>query len=320
MQSLIIFPIIIYMRQPTVIVPYAGPDPSGRIDDIFLYLRPESNGVLVESTLMKVLRGNSQYRDQAELVYLANLPGDFIMENHVIEEHYSINYKFAAGGKRCFTSKMVSRFEQHFGKSVQDCELVGAFDALDRLSLTEEELFSLWVPFEDILFINGQSVKKYKELYIVNYDIPALLHKNNYSTDIAVMVLRSSLDRQDFREMISQMERALVSRGIMDADKPPSRYFHYSKSPFEQILDGMGYLYTPEGRHLPLENISFTANLLENGFSIEEIQGIMKYPIMGFREEGNLIEDNVFMRARNKSFSEALQILASARWQLYIDY
>ncbi|MBB6482062.1 hypothetical protein [Spirochaeta isovalerica] len=308
------------MRQPTVIVPYGGPDSSGRVDDIFLYLRPESNGVLVESTLMTVLRGQKQYRDNAELVYLANLPGDFIMDNHVIEEHYSINYKFAAGGRKCFTPMMKKRFEEHYGVLFDDCDVVGSFDALDLLSLSEEELFSIWVPFEDILFVNGQSVKKYKDLYIINYDIPALLHKNNYATDIAVMVLRSSLSLKDFHRMIVSMEEALVSRGIMDNSKPPSRYFHFSKSPFEQILDGMGYLYTPEGDHLPLENISFTVSLLENGFSMDEIQGIMKYPIMGFEEKGNLIEDNVFIRTRNKTFSEALQILVSAKWQIYIDY
>ncbi|MBN2657001.1 MAG: hypothetical protein JXR86_08065 [Spirochaetales bacterium] len=308
------------MRQPTVIVPYGGPDSSGRVDDIFLYLRPESNGVLVESTLMAVLRGDKQYRDNAEMVYLANLPGDFIMDNHVIEEHYSINYKFAAGGRQCFTPAMKKQFELHYGKAFDRCEVVGAFDALDRLSLSEEELFSIWVPHEDILFLNGQSVKKYRDLYIINYDIPALLHKNNYSTDIAVMVLRSTLNRQDFHGMIVNMEEALVKRGIMDGNKPPSRYFHYSKSPFEQILDGMGYLYTPEGKHLPLENISFTVNLLENGFSIDEIQGIMKYPIMGFEENGSLVEDNVFMRTRNKTFTEALQVLVSAKWQIYIDY
>lgn len=308
------------MREPTVIIPYRGPDPTGSFNDIFLYLRPESNGILVESTLLGVIRSASEFREKAELIYLANLPGDFIMVNHVIEEHYSINYKFAAGGKSCFTPLMKARFEAHYGTPFDQCEVVGAFDALDRLELSEEELFSMWVPVEDILFLNGQSVKKYRDLYIVNYDIPALLHKNNYSTDIAVMILRSSLDRNNFHEMIARMETALVKKGIMDGDKPPSRYFHYSKSPFEQILDGMGYLYSPQGFHLPLDNISFSVNLLENGFSLREIQGIMKYPIMGFEVDGTIVEDNVFIRTRNKTFSEALNILVSARWQIYIDY
>ena len=50
---------------------------------------------MVESILMGVLRGDPLFRECAELVYLANLPGDFIIENHVIEDHYSVNYRFA---------------------------------------------------------------------------------------------------------------------------------------------------------------------------------------------------------------------------------
>lgn len=308
------------VRKPTVIIPYSSPDVSGKSNDVFLYLRPETNGVLVESTLLGVIRGNPEFRKGADLAYLANLPGDFILKNHVVEEHYSIKYKFAACGRKCFTPLMKEKFEEYFNVPFDKCTVVGAFDALDNLGLMEEELFRLWVPYEDILFINGQSIKKYGNLYIINYDMPALLHKNNYSTDIAVMIIRTTLERDRFLAMTQQMEYALIERGIMDRDKPPSRYFHYSKGPFEQILDGMGYLYTPEGSHLPLENISFAAALLENGFTREEIIGVMKYPIMGF-EEGNVsLEDNIFVKTQHKSYREAMEILVSARWQIYIDY
>lgn len=308
------------MRQPTVIIPYSGPDPTGNFNDIFLYLRPESNGVLVESTLMKVIRSSFLFRDRVEMVYLANLPGDFIMKNHVIDEHYSINSKFAVGGKSYFTPLMKARFEEHYGKPIEDCDVVGAFEVMDRLNLTEEELFSIWVPNKNILLVNGQSVKKYNNIYIINYNIPALLHKNNYSTDIAVMLLRSSLDNHNLLEMIRKMEEALIQNGIMDKDKPPSRYFHYSKGPFEQILDGMGYLYTPEGSHLPLEHLSFTVYLLKNGFNLKEIEKILRFPIMGFEQNGSIVEDNIFRRTTNKTFADALKVLVSARWQIYIDY
>jgi hypothetical protein len=307
------------MRKPTVIVPYKGPDCSGNVEDVFLYLRPESNGILVESILMNVLRGNTTYRDRAELIYLANLPGDFILKNHVIEDHYSVNYRFACKGKSLFTDPMKSRFEAFFHRNYESADILGAFEALKKLQMNPEDLFNIWVSEKDMIQINGQTVKKYENMYIINYDIPALLHKNNYSTDIAVMVLRSSLEKDTFKEMIGGMETALIEKGVMDNKKPPSRYFHYSKGPFEQILDGLGYLYSTDGKHLSLENISFTNKLLQTGFSLKEIVGVINNPIMCFAEKENLIEDNVFVRTRSKNFDEALDVLRSARYQVYLN-
>lgn len=306
------------MRKPTVIVPYMGPDCSGTVEDIFLYLRPETNGVLVESILMRILRGNSLYRDNAELVYLANLPGDFIIQNHVVETHYSVNYRFACKGSTLFTESMKKDFEEYFNVPFEPTKIIGAFEALREFKLEPEELFNIWVPQEEMMHINGQSIKKYKNRYIINYNIPALLHKNNYSTDIAVMILRSSLDKGNFKKMIEEMQSVLIAQGLMDRAKPPSRYFHYSKGPFEQILDGSGYLYSSEGKHLSLENISFMEKLLKSGFSIKEINGVISNPIMCFAEKNKLVEDNLFIRTRSNNFQEALDVLKSARYQIYL--
>ena len=152
------------MRKPTIILPYSGPDPSGLVEDIFLYLRPESNGVQVESILMKVLRNKAEYRENAELVYLANLPGDFIIQNHVIEDHYSVNYRFACRGKSLFTPFMKERFEAHFQENFDQAIILGAFEALEYLGMNAEELFSIWVPPQEMIQINDQSIKKYKNI------------------------------------------------------------------------------------------------------------------------------------------------------------
>ena len=44
------------MKKPDILIPYKGPDSSaGKTTDIFIYLRPESNGVISESAIMKVI-------------------------------------------------------------------------------------------------------------------------------------------------------------------------------------------------------------------------------------------------------------------------
>jgi len=76
------------VRLPSVLVPYTGPTAEPGEQDIAVYLRPESNGVRVESTMLKVLRQSLAARDRTRLVYLANLPGDFIVSRGVVRDHY----------------------------------------------------------------------------------------------------------------------------------------------------------------------------------------------------------------------------------------
>ncbi|HKJ86055.1 MAG TPA: hypothetical protein VKA06_08260, partial [Spirochaetia bacterium] len=157
---------------PQILVPYPGPDGSGEIQDIFVYLRPETNGVLVESLLLKVIQGCSQYRSGIRLVYLANFPGQFIVDNHIVERHYAHKFFFAVHGKRAFTSRMKDVFSRRFEVQFADADVIGSFEALQVLDMTPDQLFRLWVPAEDVLHIDGQTIKRYEGRFIVNYDIP----------------------------------------------------------------------------------------------------------------------------------------------------
>ena len=100
-------------RLPSILVPYPGPRVESDVQDIALYLRPESNGVLVESTIMRVI--TSGYRQNTRMVYLANIPGDFVVARRVVERHYRLKIQFARSGKDAFTPQMQRRFERAFG-------------------------------------------------------------------------------------------------------------------------------------------------------------------------------------------------------------
>jgi len=283
------------VRKPSILVPYSGPDASGNCKDVFIYLRPESNGVYVESSLLKVIRGKSLYLNNTSLVYLANLPGDFIVNKHIIERHYSVKLYFAAHGKNAFTKDMIKRFEAFFQESFNDAKIIGAFEALRKFDIDYNELFHLWVNPFDMLVVNGQSIKKKDDYYIVNYDIPALLHKNSKNTDIAVMVVRTSLIWDDFHKMVEDMGAALIEAGLMDPLKPASRFFHYSKGPFSEIQDGIGYLYHKDGTSIEPTALSFVQYLMNKGFSIDQVLGMIHNPIMAFRDEDDsVVEESLY--------------------------
>lgn len=283
------------VRLPKIIVPYSKTCVEDQCQDIVVYLRPETNGIHVESTLLRVLR-EPEKKDRLKLVYLANLPGSFIVQKRIVENHYSTRVHFAAQGRNGFTPTMISQFERFFGIPFAQARILGAFEALQQLKISPEQLFNIWVPVYDILEINGQLIKRVEpDLFIVNYDIPALLHKNNNNTDVAVMVFRTAMSYQEFKPLVEDMRQALISNGILDPYKPESRVFHYSKGPFEQLLDGLGYVFLDTEHQATLDDLHFGLYLKDKGLSEAEIRQVLDNPIMEFTVPGGtVLEANLY--------------------------
>ncbi|WP_053335725.1 hypothetical protein [Salinispira pacifica] len=301
---------------PTIIVPYPGPSSEWGVQDIFVYLRPETNGVLVESTMLKVIKSAEEYSSAMKLVYMANFPGEFILKNNIIEQYYALKLHFAVMGRRAFTPSMINRFNRYFHKDFQDCEVLGAFNAIHHLHMEPEELFHTWVAEEDIAVIEGQTVKKIDDIFVVNYDIPALLHKNNKETDIAVMVFRTKLGYSHVRGLVRTMHRALVDGGIINPKFDPSRAFHYSKGPFEQIMDGIGYLFTQNREKIGIEDFTFGNYLINRGIDRDLICGSLMNPVVGIEDDdGKIREVNLLQHTSGMDYSEAYSALKRVRYQ-----
>lgn len=306
-------------RLPKVLVPYPGPCTDDGVNDIFVYLRPESNGVNVESTILRVIKSNSLYDEGNQLVYMANLPGDFMVTKRIVENHYAVKLHFAVKGAAAFTPHMKKTFEGFFQIPFQEARIVGGFEALTLLNLDPEELFNLWVSPFDMLVINGQTIKRKDDLFIVNYNIPALLHKNSNVTDIAVMVFRSSLTWAQIHKMIDDMGEALIKKEIMDPLKPASRFFHFSKGPFGQILDGIGYLYERGDKPVPLRDISFARYLMDRGITEEQVRQVLRNPLFLLdRGDGDLQEENIIDATVTESYQGGYEELMACRAQFFL--
>ena len=203
-------------EQPTIIIPYPGPSRAPDVQDIFIYLRPESNGVRVEGPLLKSIRDYPAPKDSLRIIYMANIPGSFLVKHRIIEEHYSLNVRFAVHGRDLFTANMRRAFEEYFQISFNEADIIGSFEALGKLKLNYEELFHLWLPEKDLFTIHGQTVKRFKGLFIVNYDIPALIHKNNNRTNIFVIILRSFLPYSENHKIMDLTGKTLCEQGLLD--------------------------------------------------------------------------------------------------------
>jgi hypothetical protein len=293
---------------PTVIVPYPGPSQVPGVQDIFVYLRPETNGVIAESTILKVVKNANLHGDVMSLVFLANLPGEFIVKHKIVEQFYSLRLHFAVHGANAFTPAMRRQFEAHFKIDLASAAVHGAFDAMDRLQLKPEELFDLWVPEHDLLHMQGQIIKRIHGLFVVNYDIPALIHKNSKQTDIAVMLFRTSFGYEEVNALVQSMHKALCGSGILSSQLDVARAFHYSKSPLAQVLDGIAYLYPILGPQLRIQDLTFAHWLLDQQISIEKLASLLRNPIVMIHDDqGESQEVNLFQYTQFDSYSQSLK-------------
>lgn len=300
--------------RPSVLVPFPGPaKPPYR--DVFVYLRPESNGVKVESLLLKAIEQERKNKTDINLVYLANLPGEFIQHHKIVEKHYHLRLYFAIMGASAVTAYMKRAFYNHFGTEFDNSKVLGAFEYLRFKKINPEDLFDIWVPEQNVLELMGQSVKKIDDVFVINYDIPALLHKNNNSTDIAVMVFRTSVSVKKFLSIISKMNRAVIDSGLLEEVKSLRRIFHVSRSPFEELLDAAGYLYNRDGKPVPLQETSYYTFLKNKGLSDDCIIALMKRPIVSMHDN---VERSIFKLTEDMLYQEAFEILSELECQALV--
>ncbi|HDQ15172.1 MAG TPA: hypothetical protein ENN41_10205 [Sediminispirochaeta sp.] len=305
---------------PTVVIPFNPQCDSDLCQDTCVYLRPETNGVEVESAMMRTIQSSPVYRDNVQLVYLANLPGEFIGRRRIIEHHYHLKLMFAKRGKRLFTDYMKREFSRYFGTPFESARIYGSFEAMKRLGYSREDLFHMWVPAKEILHLNGQTIKRVDDIFIVNYDIPAILLKDRSNTDVAVMILRTRLGPESIHSLMMETVDTLRQRGMLRKSQTFTRIFHFSRSPFEQILDGVGFLYSENGSHIPLRKIHFFRYLLERGIDAKTIRKILVYPIFGFEDEkSGYYEQTIYAASYGMGYEEAYQKLLSAKAQVLLE-
>lgn len=305
---------------PTVVIPFDPECQTEHCQDVCVYLRPESNGVQVESAMMRTIQANPTYRENVKLVYLANLPGEFIGRRKVIEHHYRLKILFSMKGKKLFTDYMKKAFSEYFDEPFEDAEILGSFEAIRKHGFSRDDLFNIWVDQKEIFHLNGQTIKHFNGLYIVNYDIPAILKKNKANTDVAAMILRTRLGPDSIHRLTKDMIEALKERDFLQGTKSITRVFHFSRSPFEQILDCTGFLYNSEGSHVELRKIHFYRYLVEKGVSSLTIRKFLEYPLFGFEDaEGNYFEDTIYAVTHGMGYEEAYKKFLEAKTQILLD-
>jgi hypothetical protein len=287
-----------------------------------IYVRPKTNMVSYEK---EILLGIKPY---ADVVYLANLNGRLFIDNALILEHYSTQYRFAMFGKIEVEkySEMIKSFEKYFQENFEKANIIGSFEALIQLKKTPEELFNTIVEEKDFLKILGQTIKKIDNFYVINYDIPSILDNYRPETNIFVIVIRLKHKDISFKEIDQAIYKNIQndkSTPIIDEEKliklhwneKIRRTYHISHNYITAMFDMIDFVFDKDGKMLNPEQIPFLKKLFMNDLLNEEkFKNLKEYNIVYLNDNGEKKLINLAEEANNKTVDECVGLLQKIVW------
>ncbi|OHD16249.1 MAG: hypothetical protein A2Y34_05075 [Spirochaetes bacterium GWC1_27_15] len=284
-----------------------------------IYVRPETNEVHYEKA---IILGITPF---ADVVYLANLNGKIFIKDALILEHYSLQYKFAIYGKEELAKypEIITKFEDHFQTDFHNAKIIGAFDAVLKLGVSDEQLFNTMVEEKDFLRIYGQTIKKIDDYFVINYDIPAIIRKYTPKANVFTIVARfkkedySFMDiNQSIFEQIKKNNAPIISedryKEKVEWNEKIKRTYHFSRNHIMAMFDMVDFVIRPNNNHIIFEETPLGRILIEkNHISSEALLIIKDYPLIHISINGEKKLVNLLEEANNKSLEECVELIKS---------
>ncbi len=305
------------LPKPDVIINYNfSPD---NLNPVFIAsVRPESNEIPYEKVILLGIK------DFADVVYLANLNGKILLQNSVVFDHYSSQFKFAVyGGKEiAMYPEMVERFEQYFGVKFDNAPFLGSFDAVIRLNKTPEQLFDTIVDEKDFMYMYGQTIKKIDGYYVINANLPSII--NRYTADINMFVVAArcrsnfcdfdAISRSIYDMVKGGSRTPLIDEHILqnlDWGKRIKRTFHLSNNYINAMFDMIDYIFHPDNTRITFAETPLGLTAMQRyGISEQDLVNLKNAPLVYVVDElgrKNLVDLEEY--AQGKSFDQCIELL-----------
>ena len=265
------------MGAPNIIIPYPqGEDGFTDCGDLAAYaaayVRPETNNVLYERAILAGLRTHGK------IIYCANIAGSVFTRDSILENHYPSQFRFARDphGELSKFPEIRARVEEHFRLSLEHTRLLGSFEAVQALGVTEEDLFETIVPAPDYLGCWGQSFKRLAGAIVVNPNLPAIAKRHAPPANVFAVVVRSlgtsgpffeGMNEAVFKEITSRSETPVIDGEKLDSlvwSERIRRTYHLSSNHLMAMFDMPDYVYTADGTRLDLAETPLGRWLVKN--------------------------------------------------------
>jgi hypothetical protein len=271
--------------KPDVLIDYLPGD--SNLPMAVVYVRPETNEIHYEKS---IILGIMPF---ADVVYLANLNGRLFIKDALILEHYSSQYKFAIYAKEEMAKypEMVNEFENYFGVKFEKAKIIGAFEALLRMEITDEGMFNKIVIGKNFHRFYGQTIKKIENYYVVNYDIPAIIKRYVPQANVFALAIRFRTDdvnflsvNQSIFEQIKSNHAEIISEAKLkklEWNEQIKRTYHISRNHVMAMFDMMDFIIKVNNTHINFTDTPFGKMLIEDyGFADEELYQLKENPLI----------------------------------------
>ncbi len=279
---------------PNIIIPYPREEDGLRAHGetaayTVAYVRPETNNVLYERAILSGLRS------RGTIIYCANISGSIFQRDQILERHYSTQFRFARDprGELARFPEITTRLEAHFKLSVREANLLGSFDAVESLGISEEDLLETIVPAADYLGCWGQSFKRISGAIVVNPNLPAIITRHSPAANVFAVVARSleagpgffeEVNRKIFTEITARAETPLLDAEKLDAldwSERIRRTFHLSVNHLMTMLDMADFVYCGSEKRLDVTDTPLGKLLIgEGAVTPEELRSMKSYPLV----------------------------------------
>ncbi len=284
-----------------------------------IYLRPDTNILSYEHALLK---GIEQY---AKVIYMANLNGGIFIKNALILDHYAYEYKYSIYAKQEIAKfpEMISEFENHFKEKFEKARIIGAFESLILLGLSPQKLFDYIVEEKDFLKFYGNTIKKIRGFYIINYNIPALIEKYDTKTNIFILAIQFKSDKYSFKEINDSIIDNIKNdrhtpiidekkfKKNMDLCEKVKRTYHISTSHIKSMFDMTDFIFKRDGSQITFSETPMGKLLIENNIPEFKIKQIKDYPIVYINENNKKKLINLPDESIGKSIDDSIDLVKS---------
>ena len=257
------------------------------------YVRPETNNVLYERAILSGLRAHGT------IIYCANINGSVFRRDKILERHYPTQFRFARDPRRELAGfpEIASRLERHFRCAPSDANLLGSFDAVRALGISEEDLLETIVPPTDFISCWGQSFKRIRGAIVVNPNLPAIVKRHASAANVFAVVARCleatpaffhEVNRRIFTEITARAETPVIDGEKLDAldwSEKIRRTFHLSVNHLMAMLDMSDFVYTADEQRLDVADTPLGKWLIAEGaVTSERLLSMKGFPLLRRRD------------------------------------
>lgn len=261
-----------------------------------IYVRPETNTVLYERAIASGIdkRGDA-------VIYTANLNGALFLRDHILESHYASQFRFAEDprGELLRYPQIAARLQEHFRVSLERAPLIGSFEAVSGLGLSEEALFDTFKPEAEFLSCWGQQFMRFGETIVVNPHLPAIVRRYSPSANVFVVAVRArdgspgffpELNKAIYDEITSRVETPVLYGSELEQLAWPERIrrtYHISRTHLMALFDLSDFVYLSESRKLEAARTPLGRELIRSGDATEAGLEAMKRQPLAYAGRGD---------------------------------